>query len=162
MAGDRNTSIHRSIGFGKELESINQMKTITKNWIAFAGVFGSGLIIIVTALTALSQTAPVLTITPLGTNTFSIAFTNNIGTANYDLQWTPVLANPAYPWTFAAIGAPGQTNYQLDMADYQTGFFRTILDTNNIPLWQAADPNNPGAGILTVFIDSPTNGMVLQ
>ena len=134
------------------------MKTIKKHWLTLIGICGSGLVIIVTALTARSQTAPVLTITPLGTNTFSITFTNNIGTANYDLQWTPVLANPAYPWTFAVIGAPGQTNYLLDMADYQTGFFRTILDTNSIPLWEAADPNNLGAGILSVFIDSPANG----
>ena len=36
------------------------------------------------------------------------------------------------------------------------------MDTNSIPLWEAADPNNPGTGILTVFIDSPTNGAVLQ
>jgi hypothetical protein len=45
------------------------------------------------------------------------------------------------------------------------------VDSNNdgtpdyldiLPLWQAADPNNPAAGVLTVFIDSPTNGAVLQ
>jgi hypothetical protein len=32
------------------------------------------------------------------------------------------------------------------------------VDTNGVPLWEAADPNNPGAGILAVFIDSPANG----
>jgi hypothetical protein len=44
------------------------------------------------------------------------------------------------------------------------------VDSNNdgipdyadaIPLWKAADPNNPSAGVLSVFIDSPTNGAVL-
>lgn len=138
------------------------MKTIKKNWIAFAAIFCSGLIIIGTALTARSQTAPVLTITQLGTNQFSVSFTNNIGTASYDLQWTPVLANPDYPWTWAAIGTPGQTNFQLNMADYQTAFFRTLLDTNSIPLWEAADPNNPSAGILTITIDTPANGSTLN
>ena len=138
------------------------MKTIGKNWITFAAIFGSGLIIIVTAFTALSQTAPVLTITPLGTNQFSVSFTNNIGTASYDLQWTPVLASPDYPWTWAAIGTPGQTNFQLNMGDYQTAFFRTLLDTNSIPLWEAADPNNPSAGILTITIDTPANGSTLN
>jgi hypothetical protein len=44
------------------------------------------------------------------------------------------------------------------MGAYQTGFFRALIDTNSIPLWEAADPNNPSAGILTVFIDSPANG----
>jgi hypothetical protein len=74
------------------------------------------------------------------------------------LEWTPVLANPSYPWTFAGVGTPGQTNFMLNMGAYQTGFFRALVDTNSIPLWEAADPNNPGAGILTVFIDSPANG----
>jgi hypothetical protein len=48
------------------------------------------------------------------------------------------------------------------MALYQTGFYRAVIDTNSVPLWEAADPNNPGAGILAVFIDSPANGTVLQ
>ena len=134
------------------------MKTIGKNWTALAGIFGGGLIIVVTALTALSQTAPTLTITPLGTNIFSITITNNIGSNAYDLQWTPVLGNTVnYPWTWAVIATPGQTNFLVNGGTYQTAFFRTLLDTNSVPLWQAADPNNPGAGILTVFIDSPAN-----
>ena len=105
---------------------------------------------------------PILTITSLGTNQFSITITNSIGTNDYDLLWTPVLANSDYPWTWAALGAPGETNYLLNMGNYQSGFFVALLDTNAVPLWEAADPNNPGAGILTVYIDSPTNGMVLQ
>ncbi len=48
------------------------------------------------------------------------------------------------------------------MGDYQSGFFRTILDTNSVPLWEAADPNNPSAGILTVYIDSPANGSTIS
>jgi len=36
------------------------------------------------------------------------------------------------------------------------------LDTNSIPIWKLADPNNPGLGILAVFIDSPADGTVLQ
>ncbi len=109
-----------------------------------------------------AQIAPTLTIIPLGTNTFSISTTNSIGTASYDLLWTPVLDNADYPWTWAAVGSPGQTNYTVNMAASQTGFFRTLLDTNSPPLWEAADPNNPSAGALSVFIDNPTNGTVLQ
>jgi hypothetical protein len=138
------------------------MKTIKTYWVALFEIFGVGLVVVATALTAWSQTAPVLTITQLGTNQFSITITNNIGTDTYDLLWTPVLASPDYPWTWAVVGTSGQTNFLVDMGIYQTGFFRTLLDTNSIPLWEAADPNNPGAGILTVTIDSPTNGFVIQ
>jgi hypothetical protein len=137
------------------------MKTITKHWLTLIGICGGGLIIVATALTALSQSAPVLTIAPLGTNQYLISITNGSATANYDLQWTPVLASTEYPWTWAAIGGTGQTNFTLDMTVYQTAFFRALLDTNSIPLWEAADPNNPSAGILTVFIDSPTNGSTI-
>ncbi len=111
------------------------------------------------ATRGLEQSAPVLTITPLGTNQFSISFTNNGGT--YDLQSTPVLANPEYPWTWAAIGTNAQTNF-LVTGVYQTGFYRAILDTNSVPLWEVADPNNPSAGILNVWIDSPANGTTLN
>lgn len=138
------------------------MKTIRRHWLTIMGICGTGLVIVATALTARSQTAPVLTITPLGTNQFSITITNNIGTATYDLLWTPALANPDYPWTWAVPGTPGQTNYQVNMGVYQTGFFQTLLDTNSVPLWKAADPNNPGAGILSVFIDTPANGSLIQ
>jgi hypothetical protein len=134
------------------------MKTMKRHWSALTVTAGCGLLIVATALTVLSQSVPVLTIAPLGTNQFSVTITNGVGGTYYDLEWTPVLANQNYPWTFAAVGTPGQTNFMLNMGAYQTGFFRALIDTNSIPLWEAADPNNPGAGILTVFIDSPANG----
>lgn len=135
------------------------MKTIKGHWIAVVGIFA---IVVATALTAFSQSAPVLTIAPLGTNQFSITVTNGYSGADYDLLWTPVLANPDYPWMYAVVGTTGQTNFLLNMGDYQVGFFRAQLDTNSIPFWEAADPNNPSAGILAVFIDNPTNNAVLQ
>lgn len=116
---------------------------------------------VILAVKTFAQIPPVLTITPLGTNQFSITFTN-YPASTWDLQWTPILDAPDYPWTFAAVGTPGQSNYVLNMEDYQSGFFRTILDTNSVPIWEEADPNNPGAGILTVFIDSPTNHATLN
>jgi hypothetical protein len=108
-----------------------------------------------------AQTAPPLTITPVGTNQYSITFTNSPPNT-YDLQWTPVLANPDYPWTWAAIGTNGQSSFQVNGGTYQTGFFRTILDTNSVPLWELADPNNPALGPLNITIDSPANGAVIQ
>lgn len=139
------------------------MKTLGKHWLTLLGIFGTGLALAATALTAWSQTTPVLAIAPTGTNQLSITITNNVGLTTYDLQWTPVLANPQYQWTWAAPGTVGQTNYLVNMnGASDTAFFRTILDTNNPPLWEAANPTNQSLGILGVTIDSPVNGQVLQ
>jgi hypothetical protein len=136
------------------------MKTLKQHWLTWLGIFGGGLVVVATALTAWSQSAPPLSITSLGTNQFSITFSNN-PPSTYDLQWTPVLANPNYPWTWAATGTPGQTNF-IVTSPYSTAFFRTVQDTNSVPLWELADPNNPGLGILTVTIDSPANGSTIS
>jgi hypothetical protein len=105
---------------------------------------------------------PYLTLVPIGTNQLLITVYNDQGPANYELWYTPVLANPAYPWSAVDGGSPGQTNFVVNIGPFQTGFYRAIWDTNSIPIWQAADPYNPSAGVLTVFIDSPTNGAVIQ
>jgi hypothetical protein len=139
------------------------MKTIRSHWIKIVGICGGALIVVVAAITALSQTAPVLTIAATGTNQVSITITNGVSTNNYDLYWTPVLGNPAaYPWKAAVIGSTGQTNFIVNMSVWQQQFFRVLVDTNGIPIYELADPNNPSAGILAVFIDSPANGAVLQ
>ena len=115
---------------------------------------------------AMAQSAPVLTIAPLGTNQFSITITNGSGTGNYELYWTPVLANPDYPWSLAAIGTTGQTNFMVSMGTYQIGFFEVIAGTDwdgdGVVNWQDANPNDPTIGILTVTIDSPATGSTLQ
>lgn len=106
---------------------------------------------------------PGLAIAPLGTNAFSLTVTNGIGGGNYEILWTPVLGDTVdYPWTWAAVGTPGQTNFTVNMGLYQAGFFAGILDSNAIPLWEAADPHNQSTGILNVWIDSPTNGATLN
>jgi hypothetical protein len=109
---------------------------------------------------AWSQSVPVLSITSVpGTNQFFITFTNT--DATYDIQETPVLGNQDYPWTWAAVGSPGQTNF-IVTSIYPQDFYRAILDTNSIPLWEMADPNNPSLGALAVTIDSPANGSTIS
>ncbi len=137
------------------------MKTLKNNWLMLFGICASGVIILAATLQTIAQTGPVLTITPLGTNQFSIAITNDSATETYDLQWAPTPASPNYQWSWATPGASGQTNYIVNGL-YDSGFYRVILDTNNPPLWEAANPANPSLGALTVTIDSPTNGAVLQ
>lgn len=140
------------------------MKTTNSKWLLFLGIISSGLLIVATALTAWAQTAPVLTIAPTGTNQLSLTITNAVpGAGSYEVWTTPVLGNTAdYPWTGAAMGTNGQTNFIVNLPPYPAGFYQVILDTNAIPLWEAADPNDPALGILTVTIDSPVNGAVLQ
>jgi len=123
-----------------------------------------GLVVICAAFASHGQSIPQpgITITNLGTNTFSVKITNSVSTADYDLQWTPVLASPEFPWTWAEIGTPGQSNFLVSAPGYDYAFFRVLVDTNTIPLWEAADPNNPGAGILTITITSPAQGAIIQ
>jgi hypothetical protein len=111
---------------------------------------------------AQSLPQPVLVITSTSSNQMVISITNAVS-ANYEVWTTPVLGNTTdYPWTLAAVGTNGQSSFTVPTGPYPAGFFMALLDTNAIPLWEAADPNNPSLGILTITIDSPTNGMVLQ
>ncbi len=131
-----------------------------KTTVLTRAMLAAGLFICLTGI-LLAQTAPVLVLSSTGTNQLFLTITNGDGTSTYDIYTTPVLDNPTYPWTAAVIGTNGQTNFTVSMP-YATGFYRAVQETNGIPIWQAADPNNPGAGILAVFIDSPTNGAALQ
>jgi len=103
---------------------------------------------------------PYLTIAQAGTNAVLVTVWNDIGPTNYDIQTTPVLTSPS--WTGATNGSTGQTNFLINFGQYYTAFFRAVIDTGDVPWWKAADPNNPAAGVLAVFIDSPTNGAVIQ
>jgi len=135
----------------------------TKKCLAiFTGLLGIGAIFIVALKALADPPQPVIAIAPLGTNQFSVTVANGTNSANYDLYWTPILADTDYPWTVAAIGNTGQTNFVLNMGMYSSGFFRVLLETTNgIPPWKAADPNNPNSGVLAVTIDSPANSIVL-
>jgi hypothetical protein len=110
----------------------------------------------------LQSGVPYLTIAPTNNSSFWITVWNDQGPANYVIWWTPVLGDPNYPWTAVSIGAAGQTNFIVPMPQFATGFYRAAWDTNSVPLWEAADPNNPSAGILSVYIDTPANGAVIQ
>jgi hypothetical protein len=103
---------------------------------------------------------PYLTIAQAGTNAVLVTVWNDIGPTNYDIQTTPVLTSPS--WTGATNGFNGQTNFLINFGQYYTAFFRAVIDTGDVPWWKAADPNNPAAGVLAVFIDSPANGAVIQ
>ncbi|HEX3625916.1 MAG TPA: hypothetical protein VH280_10880 [Verrucomicrobiae bacterium] len=135
------------------------MKKLTKLSLA-AGLAATTAVV---ALKALAQTAPpALTITPLGTNSYNITVWNSVSGSAYALEWTPVLNSADYPWTVAALGTNGQTNFFFPGEGYSSGFFLALASTNAVPPWELADPNNPSLGILAVTIDSPTNGATIR
>jgi hypothetical protein len=136
-------------------------KILREHRLTLLGIVGVALVI-VTTLAAWAQTVPVLKITPVGTNQYSVTISNNIGALDYDLEWTPALGNANFLWTYAAIGVPGGTNFLLNANGYPATFYRAILDTNTPPLWQSSNPNIPNSPILQVFIYNPTNGAVLH
>ena len=130
----------------------------------------STLVSLVAALCAVSMLSnaqqPVLKISNLGSNQFSVLITNGVSTTNYTLFWTPALGNAAYPWTYLGVGDVGETNFTVNGGEWNVGFFRVLLgadfDGDGVVEWLDAQPENPSVGILSVTIDSPTNGMVFQ
>lgn len=93
---------------------------------------------------------PYLTISPTGTNQLLLTVINT-NPATYYLQTTPALANPNYPWTIITNGTANQTNFIVNIGPYADSFFRVFMATNN-----------PGQGVIAVFIDSPANGATVQ
>jgi hypothetical protein len=142
------------------------MSSRTQKRVAYSTLF-VGLCAFITLLT-LGQTVPppVLTIAPINPSQFQITITNAVATTNYEIYRTPVLNDPEFPWTLHIIGAVGQSNFTVDMGVLEAGFFRAALgsdwDSDGVANFQDADPADPTIGILSLTIDSPTNGMVLQ
>jgi hypothetical protein len=93
---------------------------------------------------------PYLTIAPTGTNQLLLTVINT-NPATYYLQTTPALANANYPWTIITNGTANQTNFIVNIGPYADSFFRVFTATNN-----------PGQGVIAVFIDSPANGATVQ
>jgi hypothetical protein len=123
-------------------------------------------VIAVSILTVLAQSVPqpVLSITALGTNQFQIGITNGVTNVLYELHWRAVLDDVNNPWQVLTTNVAGQTNFWIDGSDYASGFFRASVGTNYSGIWdfQLANPNDPSLGPLSITIDSPLNGAVLQ
>ena len=145
------------------------MKTLKQKWGTLAGLAllaGLGFVIVCACVSASGQPAPVLAIAQTGSNQFSITVTNGDTNVNYEVWWTPSLNDAAYPWQLLAEGNPAQTNFNFNVGTWPLGFFRANIgsdfDGDGILNWLDGDPNNAGVGALTVIINSPANGAVVQ
>ena len=101
------------------------------------------------------------------TNQLNLTVTNHTSGALYEVWARPVLGDPAYPWTWIGRGAVNQTNFSITNYMVEpTGFFELFVgddwDNDNALNDIDAQPNNPNVGALTITIDFPTQGLVLQ
>ena len=105
---------------------------------------------------------PVLKISNLGSNQFSVLVTNGLVATNYTLFWVPALSTPGYDWQVLTIGNIGESNFTVNAGEWNSLFFKVMLgsdfDGDGVPESQDAQPQNPAVGILTLTIDGPTNG----
>jgi len=144
------------------------MKTRNKNLIAW---LPGGLAMAALSSWAIWETlgdvpAPVLQATLVSSNQINVLITNGVSTANYELYWTPVLADPIYPWTLLSIGTLGQTNFGVLMNYSEIGFMRAAIgsdwDGDGVQNYRDGNPSDASVGALTITIDSPTNGTVFN
>jgi hypothetical protein len=142
---------------------INELMKTRKVYWSSAAVFGAGTALILALSTLAVSPQPALKIAALGTNQFSITVTNGVSGTNYTLFWTSGLADENYPWIVLGVGG---TNFMVNGGEYPIGFFRVLLgddsDGDGVTEQYDANSNDPLVGILSVIINSPTNGAVLQ
>jgi hypothetical protein len=109
---------------------------------------------------------PVLTVVSTNGTQLLVTITNGVATTNYEIYRTPLLGNTNFPWTLHMVGDVGQTNFLLDLGVEDAGFFRAGIgsdwDLDGIPNSQDANPTDATLGILSITIDSPTNGATLN
>src|SRR5882724_2914489 len=148
------------------------MRTLRKNWGKAAAIAGAGLMLLTlfTARLLWGQAAPALSIALNPTNTVSLTVTNGTNNGIYSIYWTELLAGNLSisngTWAFITSGTTGQTNFLIDYGEFVSGFFRAVngndWDGDGILNSQDARPFDPGIGILTVTIESPTNNSTVQ
>lgn len=132
-----------------------------------ATIVGSILLVSLCALwinVGKSDVAPGLSIKVLASNQFQLTVTNGAATNNYEI-YRRVFLDPLYPWALHLVGTNGQTNFTALMGIESLGFFEARLgsdsDGDGVPNSRDGDPFNAGIGILTITIDSPTNGTAI-
>lgn len=150
------------------------MRTLKKNWPKLAGALALSSLVLCTVYACVSawgQTAPGLSIALTGTNQVTITVTNGATNGVYEIWFTDVLDTNAQvftngSWVLLATGATNQTNFVFTLGDTDTGYFQALVgndfDGDGVPDWKDARPFDPTIGILTVTIETPANGSVIQ
>jgi hypothetical protein len=137
------------------------MNSNSKRLIA-ATATGAGFSLFVAIFASGQVPQPVLKIAPTNDTQLLISISNAVASTNYEIYRTPLLNDTNFPWTLHVVGVVGQSNFVVDMEAEDIGFFRAAVgsdwDADGIPNSMDADPLDPTIGILSITIDSPTNG----
>lgn len=150
--------------------NVRLMKRPSSRWLPLAGLWFS-LTFLFAAVAfvvdrAAAQAVPGLTIARLGTNQVQIVITNGSSAVNYEIYRTSILGDDEnYPFTLHLIGGLGQTSFVASFGIETRGYLRAAVgsdwDGDTIANFQDAQPSSTNAGVLTITIDSPTNGAVI-
>jgi hypothetical protein len=141
------------------------MKLRTKK-IALISASAGALTFVAVLATGQSVPQPVITIVPTNGTQFQITITNAVASTNYEIYRTPLLSDTNFPWTLHVIGNVGQSNFVVDTEVFGTSFFRAGIgsdwDLDGVFNDRDANPTDPTIGILSITIDSPTNGSTIN
>jgi len=117
-------------------------------------------------LMAQSIPQPVLKIATTNGNQLLLVISNAVASTNYEIYRAPILNDTNFPFEPYIIGSVGQSNFIAEIGIDAAGFFKATigsdLDNDGFPDWLDANPTDPTIGILSITIDSPTNGMTIN
>jgi hypothetical protein len=109
--------------------------------------------------------APGLSITLANSNTVLLTVTNGATNVYYEIYSTNAVSDNM-AWSLSATGGLGVTNFSVPMGAATINFFKARAgndwDGDGILNFQDANPNSTNVGVLSVTIDSPTNGSTLN
>jgi hypothetical protein len=141
------------------------MKFQTKK-IALLSAFVGAFTFVAVLATGQSVPQPVLTIVATNGTQFQLTITNAVASTNYEIYRTPLLSDTNFPWTLHIIGNVGQSNFVVDAEVFDTGYFRAGIgsdwDLDGVFNDRDANPFDATIGILSITIDSPTNGSTIN
>lgn len=108
--------------------------------------------------------APGLSIALTGSNAAVLTITNGVTNEYYEIYSR--IALDLDDWGFFTNGTLGQTSFPVSIGPVMQRFYRARAtndwDGDGVLNWADADPNSTNVGFLTITIDSPVNGALLQ
>jgi hypothetical protein len=112
-----------------------------------------------------SAAAPGLTITISTNDTVLLTVTNALVNEAYEIYATNSVSDNM-AWSLSITGALGVSNFSVSTWPATRMFFKARAsndwDSDGIPNFKDANPNNTNIGVLSVTIDSPANGSTIQ
>lgn len=145
---------------------MNDQSRKWKFWMWGGGGMGFLLCMMIALWPEFAETSPApgLSIERLSTNAVTLTITNGVTNEFYEIYSRVDLQAPI--WDFFTNGTLGQTSWPVATSPIQRRFFEARAnndwDSDGVLNWADADPNSTNVGFLTITIESPSNGAVLQ